>query len=161
LICSNACHERNDRKERGSARVRLNLQFATELLQTRAHSKNPDSETLRLAGGGRLGNACPVVADTEDQAPGALPENQADLGRHGVPLDVRHRLLHDPQQRSLEIERKVVDCARDLDDGFEAGAPAKAIYELSDGRTQSLALKIGRMEEIGEGSELPQAFVQR
>ena len=140
--------ERDHRKERSASHIGLDIELATELSQARPHSIDPHTEMLWLAGRRHIHDASPIVADAEKQTSGALPDNEAYTGGHGVPLDIRHRLLNDAQNGSLQIERQVVYRAGDPYDGFEAGAPAKALDELSQGCAQPLPLEIGGMKQI-------------
>src|SRR4051812_19735121 len=80
--------ERNYRDQRRSARICLEPQLAAELSQTRSHSEDAHAETLRLASGGSVGDAFPVIADPYDQAPpGALRETR--LTRHAMAVGAK------------------------------------------------------------------------
>src|SRR3954451_21005569 len=116
---------------------------------------------LWFAGRRHIHDASPIVADAEKQPSGTLPDNEAYTGGHGVPQDIRHRLLNDAQNGSLQIKRQVVYRAGDPYGGFEAGAPAEAINELSQRRSQPLTFEIGRMEEIRKNPKFPEGLVQR
>jgi hypothetical protein len=70
-----------------------------------------------------------------------------------VPLDIRHRLLNDAQNGSLQIERQVVYRTGDPYGDFEPGAPAEAIDELSQGCAKPLPLMA-----IGFAKTLPVIF---
>jgi hypothetical protein len=96
--------EWHDREKGRSAHIRPDTQFATELSYTRTHSIYPDTETLRLAGDGRFRNASTIVADAPNETLRAMSENEADSGRPCVALDIRHRLLRNPQNGSLKLE---------------------------------------------------------
>jgi len=100
--------ERDHRKERSASHIGLDIELATELSQARPHSIDPHAEMLWFAGGRHVHKASPIVADAQKQTSGALPENEAYTGGHGVALDVRHRLLNDAQDGSLQFERQVV-----------------------------------------------------
>src|SRR3954467_13903533 len=145
--------KRDHRKERSASNIGLDTQLATELSQARPHSIDPHAEMLWLAGGRHIHDASPIVANAEKQPSGTLQENEAYTGGHGVPLDIRHRLLNDAQNGSLQIERQVVYRAGDPYGGFEAGAPAEAIDELSQGCAKPLPLMA-----IGFAKTLPVIF---
>src|SRR3954452_18266031 len=152
--------ERHHGNKRGAARFGLDPQLAAELFQARAHAADADAEPLRLAAGRGVSNAFAIVADAQKHAPGPLPEDEAHARCHGVSLHVRQRLLHDPQERPLEVEWEIVDRAGDPHSRCEPGPPAEAVDELSERCTEPFALEIGRMEQVGEDPKLPQALIQ-
>src|SRR3954462_7617758 len=84
-----------------SARIRLDAELTTELLQARTHAQDSDAEPLRAVGCSAFGSAASIIANAENQTPSALPENKADPRGRCMMLNVGHGLLHDPQNGSL------------------------------------------------------------
>ena len=125
------------------------------------HARDADAHAETPSGAAGRRHAPAIVADADDET--SLDDLRADMHARGpgMAMDVGERLLHHPQDRTLDVRRSLVHGVGDPDARLQSRPPREPVDELPQRRLKSLAGEIGRVEEVGEDAQLQKRPIEQ
>ena len=106
---------------------------------------------------GRPVHAAPVVGDEQRDIPGATGEFQLDLGRRGMPGDVRQALLGDPVQHQFGVLAQWRQCLLQPGSDRDGADPGEVGRQRMHGAEQPQIFQHPGAEPAGDHPDLVQA----